>query len=114
MSEANRDGSIVLPFGDGRHNFRLAWEQLIMLQEARDMGPFLLLNRLFSGAWRVEDISEVIRCGLIGGGKEPVAALELVETYVHKRPPLETLVIAQKVLGAGLSGAADEEEPGKN
>lgn len=109
----SRDGSIELDFADGTYRFRLGWGDLVRLQEARDTGPFLLLNRLLNGAWRVEDIAEVIRCGLVGGGLEPHKALGLVRAYVQDRPPLETLVIAQRVLGAGLAGAGEEELVGK-
>ena len=37
------------------------------------------------------------------------AVLKLVETEVEGRRPLENLVIAQKVLGAGVVGAPEEE-----
>lgn len=104
----SRDAKITLDWADGTHDFRLGWKQLVELQEKCDAGPNLILQRLFDGAWRVQDISETIRVGLIGGGMKPADALKLVRTYVEDRPPMESVLVAQAVLGAGLMGAPDE------
>lgn len=105
----SRDGSIDLDFADGTYHFRLAWGELGKLQEACDAGPYVVLDRLMSGRWRVSDISETIRLGLIGGGQEPAKALKLMRDYVQERPPLESLVLAQRVLGAAVVGTPEEE-----
>jgi len=104
----SRDASITLAWADGEYTFRLAWAELIMLQEARDAGPFVIHQRLVDGTCRVEDIAEVIRCGLIGGGMTPVNAMKKVEIYVKGRPPRENLTMAFAVLGVALNGAPDE------
>lgn len=109
----SRDGSIDLPFAGEHRHFRLDWASLMKLQEAVGAGPFLTLNKLLNGSWRVDDIAETIRCGLIGGGLAPNDAMTLVDQYVKTRPPLENLTIAQRVLGAGLAGAGEEEIVGK-
>lgn len=106
----NRDGSITRPWADGTYTFRLAWGEIIMLQEACDCGPFVLLQRLAHGTWKVEEISHVYRLGLIGGGMEPVPALKLVQTYVEKRPPMESLELAIEIASAGVVGADDEDD----
>ncbi len=108
----SRDGSFTDPWADGTYQFRLAWGELIMLQEACDAGPFIIAQWLGTGSWRVEHISHIIRLGLIGGGMEPVPALKLVEAYVEKRPPMENLDMAAKILGCGLYGADDEDVGG--
>jgi hypothetical protein len=108
-----RLAEIIQDFGDGEHLFRLRWAEIIMLQEATDLGPYVLLQRLYKGEWRVQEISAVIRLGLVGGGMEPVAALQLVRSYVEERPPLENLSLAQAVLASALVGVPDEA-PGKN
>lgn len=103
-----RDARIDLAWADGNHSFRLAWGQLAELQEKCDAGPYVILNRLHSGEWRIEDISNAIRLGLIGGGMAPAAALTLTQRYVEARPPLENLQIAVLILTAGLLGAPEE------
>ncbi len=105
----SRDGSCEVPFNGQRTMFKLAWRELMKIQEACDAGPYVVLDRLVSGRWRLQDISEVIKWGLIGAGMPQAEALKLVETEVQGRPPLENLVVAQTVLGAGVVGALEEE-----
>ncbi|QRM43984.1 gene transfer agent family protein [Rhizobium sp. BG4] len=105
----SRDGSCEIPFNGQRTMFKLTWRELMKIQEACDAGPYVVLDRLVTGRWRLQDISEVIKWGLIGGGMSQSAALTLVETEVEGRRPLENLVIAQTVLGAGVVGAPEED-----
>lgn len=105
----SRDASIALDWADETFQFRLGWGELAKLQEACDAGPFVVLDRLRSGACKVEDISNVIRLGLIGGGMEPVPALKKVRAYVEARPPAESRLTAIAVLSAGCYGAPEEE-----
>ncbi|MBY3255581.1 gene transfer agent family protein [Rhizobium laguerreae] len=104
----SRDAKITLTWADGDYVFRLGWAEIAALQEAVDAGPYVVLNRLHTGQWRIEDISNVIRLGLIGGGFEPVKALKLIRTYVESRPPMENHPYAVAVLSAGLIGAPEE------
>lgn len=112
-----RDASIgPLSWADGKYTFKLGWGELSLLQEATDCGPLFLLERLAGRHWRVGDISNTIRLGLIGGGTEPGRALKLVEDYVQSRPPLENAQLAYAILGAGVQGAPDEplkKRPGR-
>ena len=108
----SRDASITLPWADGDYTFRLAWGQLIELQEKCEAGPFVVLNRLSTGQWQMADVSEVFRLGLIGGGLEPAKALSLVRTYVESRPPLENVMMARGILGIAIQGVPDEH-PGE-
>jgi len=104
-----RDARIELDWADGTYAFRLAWGQLVELQEKCDAGPYVVLNRLYGGQWKVEDIANVIRLGLIGGGSKPADALRLTRAYVEAYPPLDNVLIAQAVLAAGLQGAPEEK-----
>lgn len=104
-----RDATVTFDWADGTHSFRLAWGQLAELQEKCDAGPYVVLQRLHSGAWRIEDISNIIRLGLIGGGMEPAPALNLARRYVEARPPMESLIPAQVILSAALTGAPEEK-----
>lgn len=109
----SRDASIVLAFGDGDHTFKIGWGQLAKIQEACDAGPFVILDRLASGRWKIEDIREPLRWGLIGGGLAPSEALKLIRDYVEDRPPHENLGIARQVMMAGVLGAPDEDRTPK-
>ncbi|KAB2781265.1 gene transfer agent family protein [Brucella anthropi] len=105
----SRDASITLDFADGTYKFRLAWGQLAELQENCDAGPYVILERLQNRSWRLNDIRENIRLGLIGGGMDPMSALKLVKRYVEDRPLLENVKLAQAVLTVALIGAPEEE-----
>lgn len=109
----SRDGSVTLPFVDGPKTFRLGWGELIKLQEACDAGPYVIYRRLMMGGWKLQDISNTIRLGLIGGGMTPELALNFVRDYVEARPPLESIPLAQGILGTALQGAPDEK-PGEH
>lgn len=110
----SRDGSIVLNWGGEDRLFRIGIKQLEKIQEARDAGPMLLLDRLLTGRWLVQDIREVIRWGLIGADVEVAEASRLLKLYFEDVPPAGiNLVTAQRALGAGILGAP-EEEVGKN
>ena len=108
----SRDAAVTLAWADGDYTFRLAWGELIQLQEACDAGPFVILQRLTNMQWRMNDIRETIRLGLIGGGTEPGKALSLVRDYVEARPPMENVMFARGILGIALQGAPDEQ-PGE-
>jgi hypothetical protein len=97
-------------FADGEYDFRLGWGQLVELQERCGAGPSFVLNRLHTGSWLVEDISETIRLGLLGADKEmkPSTATALVRRYVQERPPLENHTLAVVILTAGLMGSPEE------
>jgi len=110
----SRDGRIDLDWADGAYSMRLGWGQLAELQEQCDAGPYVVLQRLHNGTWRVEDLSNVIRLGLIGGGMTPVDALKKVRLYVEARPPMESVLPAVGILSASLMGAPDEPLGGES
>lgn len=110
----SRDGSLTVPFGDSDYVFALKWGELIQLQEATDAGPYVVMQRLATGTWRVQDIAHTIRLGLIGGGLKPTDALKLVRAYVEARPPMENVLLAQGILGASLMGAPEDDRSKKN
>ncbi len=71
-----------------------------------------------SGAWRVHEVRDIIRLGLIGGGTAPADALRLVRSYVEQRPILESVPLALRIVESGLyappakDGEAGEPQAG--
>ncbi|MFD2679031.1 tail tube GTA-gp10-like protein [Camelimonas lactis] len=113
VTDENRNGVVETDFGDGPHRFRLAMGELEELQEKTGVGPFVLMQRFISGEWRVGDVRETVRLGLIGGGMEPLAALRLVRRYVdEKNWWISHTALAKVIMMAALAGAP-EELPGK-
>lgn len=115
----SRDASITLAWADDDYVFRLAWGEIVKLQEATGCGAQFILDRMEGrllphDSWHIEDVSHIIRLGLIGGGLEPAKALKLVRHYVESRPPMENFRYAHAILMAGLFGAPDEDALKKN
>lgn len=104
---AGFDARVTLLWGDGDHIFRLALDQLLELQEKTDAGPLQLLVRVQGQNWRVQDLRETIRLGLIGGGKSPADAMVLVRRYVDARPLLESVPVALEILVGALTMPED-------
>jgi hypothetical protein len=108
----SRSASIPLVFGDGEHTFRLGIGQLAELDEKCDAGPMEQLARMQAGTWRIKDLRETIRLGLIGGGLPAADAFRLVQRYVDERPLAESVPIAMAVLYACVVGDPGDE-PGE-
>jgi hypothetical protein len=109
----SRSAQLAAEFGGEERLFRLAWGELIELQEKRDAGPAVVLARLSLGQWHLQDVTETIRLGLIGGGMEPAAAARLVRQHVEQKPwdlggENGLVVLAVKILAAATHGVEDE------
>jgi hypothetical protein len=99
------NGTIELAFGDGDQTFNVARiGQALELEEKCGAGVSEILDRLRTNRWKLNDVRETIRLGLIGGGMTPVNALNLVKRYVDERPWGESLLVAQAVMIAAIIG----------
>lgn len=108
------DGGTTLTWGDGEHRFRLAIGQLSELQQAINkpriamgaplIGPFELLRLLETGNVWPNELREIIRLALIGGGMAPLEALTMVKRYVEDRPLFENVLPAYQILEQALVG----------
>jgi|SRR5215204_1880696 len=104
------DGTIsLIIWGDDEHRFKLALGQLRELQDKREAGAIEILDRFRERKWRVDDVREVIRLGLIGGGMAPVDAFTLINRYVDNRPIMESLPVAFTILATALLGPMDDQ-----
>jgi hypothetical protein len=107
------DAKINLTWGDGEHEFRLGLKEWFELQEKCGSGLIEVMDRLATRRWKVEDIREPLRLGLIGAGMVPVDAFTLVKRYVDERPLMESVPVAFAVIAAAIVGAPEDEEAGK-
>ncbi len=97
-----KHGSVDFDWADGHYTFRLAIGGWREIRDKTGAGPYELYERVVRRKWFVDDLREVIRLGLIGGGTEPVAALKLVQAYVDERPLLEAVPVALAIMAAAL------------
>lgn len=118
-----------LLFGDGEYSFRLTIHGIKEIQEKCGCGIGKVWSRLAASRlnhvgvdlghpevaeFRIEDIIEPIRQGLLGGGRgtvdecevkvTPSVANRLIETYVTSRPLQEGWAVAFAVVGCLVEG----------
>jgi len=98
--------------GDGEYPFALPFPLVEELQRKTGVGIGALFERVRTLSFSIGDVSETIRLGLIGGGMEPAAAFQLVETYVKQRPLAETLPVALSILEVVWFGAPADKPSG--
>ena len=109
-----RNGDIEIDWADGKHKFDVAiFDQAFELEEKCDAGLHELFERLTARRWRVTDIRQTVRIGLIGGGAEPAKALKLVRRYVEGRPWAESVPVARMILLAAIVGVEGDNNLGK-
>lgn len=99
---------LTLPWVGGEHDFALALGQLRALQDATNSGPEELLTRMAQGRWRVDDLLQILRQGLIGGGMATTEALPLVTRMAETHGLIVLRETAYRVLAAALIGPADD------
>lgn len=92
----------------GEHAFRLRLGELRALQDKCDAGPELILQRIRLGAWKVDDLFETLRLGLIGGGMDAGEARRKVADAFERDPLLSFKSPALEVLAAALIGDPDD------
>jgi hypothetical protein len=71
----------------------------LLVEQEQKCGPLgLICQRVFNRQFAQNDITEVIRLALIGGGIDPKRAASLIVAYVADRPLAETYPLAAKIL----------------
>lgn len=99
-------------FGDSVRAFTLTDTIIEELQHKTGLGIGALFLRMSSSQFRVADIIEVIRLGLIGAGTNPQDAQRLVDAYANDRPFDETFPLALDILDARWNGKPEPVAPG--
>lgn len=108
--------SVTIQWAGGENQFDLMIEQIRGLQQVTDKGPEQLFNALRLGTWLADDVIQIIRWGLIGGGVEPSEATRMAMNVFELHSLLEIKVTALEVMTHAMIGdLADEvdEAPGK-
>lgn len=115
-----RSAKIVRFVHDDDYDLRLGIGELIELSEVRDCGPPVILDRLQSGTWFVQDIIETIRLALVGGGMHPAQARNLTKRAICEAYLLDYQAVALECLYASMVGVpedtpdAADDEPGES
>jgi hypothetical protein len=101
-------GNITFEWADGEYTFRLGLREIRLLQEKTGLGPLALFRRIQRDEWRIDDLRETLRLGLIGAGMDDMKALALVKNHFDDRPKVDAKEPAMKIIGAFLVGVPDD------
>lgn len=117
MSKPNISAEVVLPFGDGPHNFALKWKQLEHLEKACNSSVSEIAGRVIGLAPRCDDVKNVIQLGLEGGGMPPVQVQQMMDRYFDSplastSAEMSNLLLAAKIMEAAWFGV-DDIKPGE-
>ncbi len=97
---------IELNWVGGEHSFALRLGELQALQDATGEGPGASLQRLFAsmqsgamlGPWKIADVIDTVRLGLIGGGMERTKAATIVRKAVEHHNITSMVATASEIL----------------
>lgn len=99
-------------FGDGEYAFAMTWAGGQEWEEKTGRSLFNTFNIMVSSQTGfMNDVREVIRISLIGGGLAPTEAFRLVKRYVEERPLSESMPVALAAMEAFLFGPDEDEKP---
>lgn len=122
--------NVDLEWADGEYSFALKSAQIEELENIsrnfatgkNGIGIGAIWARVMVNAeWSKDDLRNIIRLGLIGGGTEPVRANQLCKMYVDDQPissadgdmtPSSPLAVAQIIFYAamcGMDGSMDDK-----
>lgn len=93
-------------FGDADRDFRLTPPLILELERTTNAGIGSLARRFFASDFRHQELLEVVRLGLIGGGTDPQSAASLVATYATPLPIMELYALALPIIETVMFGKA--------
>ncbi|AUQ62858.1 gene transfer agent family protein [Phaeobacter inhibens] len=93
-------------FGDDEHTFALTDDMIAELERITDLGIGALYRNFAYAHFKLADLIEVIRLGLIGGGIAPERAAQLVDTYARNQRIEDLLPLVTGILDARWGGPA--------
>lgn len=102
-------GTRTIIWAGGEDQFCLsAVGNILDLEERCGAGLAVIFQRLGDGSWKLNDIRETIRLGLIGGGMKPEDAMLRVKRSVDANPLAASVLVAYQVINAVIVGVPDD------
>lgn len=105
----SRDGACEFVWGGDERTFRLGIGELLALQDKLGSGPEEIATRLRDGTWRLQDVQEIFRLGLIGAGEDAKKARALVDENIAPGRIRLSVLPALGIILSALMG--DENDP---
>ncbi|MBY5503139.1 gene transfer agent family protein [Rhizobium leguminosarum] len=105
-------GSEEITWQGGEHSFRLGIGELRAIEQRSDAGCAVVMMRLLSSQWKIDDVINPIRLGLIGGGMEERLAQKAIEAALDVASPYALAVTSADVLRRFIMWETDDQ-PGE-
>lgn len=102
--------SIERFLGDQVRRLQLTKSMIDELERTTGMGILALYSGVLHRTARHRDLTEIVRCALIGGGTAPQEADTLVRIYIDGAPILPTLALVLEILDAAFEGVEPAAE----
>jgi len=105
-------GSEQITWPGGEHYFRLGIGELRAIEQRSDAGCAVVMMRLLSSQWKIDDVIGPIRLGLIGGGMEERLAQKAIDAALDVASPYALAVTSAEVIRRFIMWETDDQ-PGE-
>ncbi|WP_184389641.1 gene transfer agent family protein [Rhizobium sp. BK591] len=105
-------GAEEITWPGGEHSFRLGIGELRAIEQKCDAGCAVVMMRLLSSQWKIDDVIGPIRLGLIGGGMEERLAQKAIEAALDVASPYALAVTSAEILRRFIMWETDDQ-PGE-
>lgn len=103
--------SFVWPAGE--HDFCLGIGELRALEQRSDAWCFVILTRLLTSQWKIDDVLQPLRLGLIGAGMEEREAQKTIDRALEVASPYSLAVPSASILHSFLMWDEEADQPGE-
>lgn len=110
------NGTRTIVWANGEDVFCLSKVGLLLdLEDKCKAGFAVVMARLESGTWQLNDVRETIRLGLIGGGMAPEKAMEAIRRHVDGNPHglAHSVLVAYEIVKSVMFGVPVDDPVGK-
>lgn len=105
-------GAEEVTWPGGEHSFRLGIGELRAIEQRSDAGCAVVMMRLLSSQFKIDDVIQPIRIGLIGGGMDERAAQRVIDSALDMASPYALAVTAADIMRRFIMWEMDDQ-PGE-
>ncbi|MGG7534682.1 gene transfer agent family protein [Rhizobium sp. 12,4] len=106
-------GAEQIVWPGGEHSFRLGIGELRAIEQRSDAGCAVVLMRLLSSQFKIDDVIQPIRLGLIGGGMRDTDAQKVLDSALEIASPYALAVPAADILRRFIMWETDDQPSGE-
>lgn len=91
-------GAEEIVWPGGEHSFRLGIGELRAIEQRSEAGCAVVMMRLLSSQWKIDDVVQPIRLGLVGGGMSERDAQKALESALDIASPYSLAVTSADII----------------